>query len=61
LVRDVALEEAAESILVRYADQDFSPTDAVSFALMRQRRITAAFAFGHDFLIAGFTLMPGAA
>ncbi|HEY7064201.1 MAG TPA: PIN domain-containing protein [Chloroflexota bacterium] len=56
---DAALEEAAERILTRYADQDFSLADAVSFALMRQRGIVEAFAFDHHFLVAGFVLVPG--
>jgi predicted nucleic acid-binding protein len=55
---DADLEAAAEEILRRYADQDFSYTDAVSFALMRQRGIAAAFTFDHHFLIAGFVLVP---
>jgi predicted nucleic acid-binding protein len=58
---DAALEQAAENILTKHADQDFSLADAVSFALMRQRRITEAFAFDHHFLVAGFVLVPGAA
>lgn len=55
---DAALEEDAEAILHRYADQDFSYVDAVSFALMRSRGITDAFAFDHHFSTAGFTLLP---
>ena len=54
----VELEGAAESILARYADQDFSYVDAVSFALMRQRGIAEAFAFDRHFLTAGFVLLP---
>ncbi len=53
-----ALEQAAEDILRRYADQDFSFADAVSFALMRQRGITHAFAFDKHFSTAGFVLVP---
>ncbi len=55
---DAALEQQAEEILARYADQDFSLADAVSFAVMRRRKTTEAFAFDHHFLIAGFTLIP---
>lgn len=55
---DEVLEEQAEGILRRYDDQDFSFTDAVSFAVMGQRGITEAFAFDRHFLIAGFTLVP---
>jgi len=52
------LEMKAESILRRYSDQGFSYTDAVSFALMRQRDIDTAFAFDKHFLIAGFSMVP---
>lgn len=52
------LEIQAEAILRRYADHDFSYTDAVSFAVMRQRGITEAFSFDHHFLTAGFVLLP---
>ena len=56
---DEALEERAEEILRRYADQDFSFTDAASFAVMGQRGIAEAFAFDRHFLTAGFALVPG--
>ena len=52
------LEIEAEDILRRYSDQDFSYTDAVSFALMRQRGIGTAFAFDKHFSIAGFSMVP---
>jgi hypothetical protein len=52
------LEMEAENILRRYSDQDFSYTDAVSFALMRQRDIDTAFAFDKHFLIAGSSMVP---
>jgi predicted nucleic acid-binding protein len=51
------LEIEAEDILRRYSDQAFSYTDAVSFALMRQRGIDAAFAFDKHFSIAGFSMV----
>lgn len=51
-------EQHAEEILRRYADQDFSFVDAVSFAVMQQRGITEAFTFDHHFLVAGFALVP---
>lgn len=54
------LEDEAEGILRRYQDQDFSFTDAVSFALMRQREITTAFAFDAHFATAGFVCVPPA-
>lgn len=54
---DRLLEEAAETILRDYSDQDFSYTDAVSFAVMRQQRMSKAFAFDRHFVTAGFTLV----
>jgi len=55
---DVHLEEQAEAILTKYDDQDFSLTDAVSFALMKEHRIEEAFAFDRHFITAGFHLLP---
>lgn len=52
-------EAEAEKLLRQFADQDFSFVDAVSFAVMRERAITDAFAFDHHFLVAGFVLQPG--
>ncbi len=52
------LEEAAEGILLKYQDQAFSYTDAVSFALMKQFQIRKAFSFDQHFSTAGFTLTP---
>ena len=51
LVRD-----ATSGWLERFADQRFSLTDAVSFELMRTRKITVAFAYDDDFRTAGFQL-----
>ena len=53
-----ALESQAEAILRHYSDHDFSLTDAVSFAVMRERGISEAFAFDKHFATAGFTLVP---
>jgi len=53
---DSVLEEAAEDILQKFHDQDFSYTDAVSFAVMKQYGIVQAFSFDHHFLTAGFML-----
>jgi predicted nucleic acid-binding protein len=55
---DNILEETAIEILRQYQDQDFSYTDAVSFAAMKQYEIKEAFAFDHHFVTAGFTLVP---
>jgi len=42
----------------RFDDQAFTFTDAVSFALMRARRIPAAFTFDRHFSVAGFRMVP---
>ncbi len=55
---DSILEETARDILEKYKDQNFSYTDAVSFALMKQYGIAEAFSFDHHFVTAGFTLVP---
>jgi predicted nucleic acid-binding protein len=55
---DAALEVEGEKTLRRYADQDFSLADAVSFAVMQQRGITEAFAFDGHFATAGFVVVP---
>jgi predicted nucleic acid-binding protein len=55
---DAELEGQAEEILQHYQDQLFSYTDAVSFALMRQRNIEEAFAFDRHFTVAGFIQVP---
>lgn len=55
---DQELEWHAAQILVQYAGQRFSYVDAVSFALMRGRRITHAFAFDRHFLTSGFVTIP---
>jgi uncharacterized protein len=55
---DQKLEALARDILRRYDDQDFSYTDAVSFALMEQQELVEAFAFDHHFSVAGFNQLP---
>lgn len=57
LFSDESVEAAAEKILRKYRDQDFSYTDAVSFAIMNREGIVRAFAFDSHFLVAGFTLL----
>ena len=54
---DAPLERKAEGILTRFADQDFSFVDAVSFALMQDKGMRQAFAFDKHFLVAGFELL----
>lgn len=49
---------AVSDWLERYADQPFSFTDAVSFALMRTRAIRTAFTFDAHFRVAGFEMLP---
>jgi len=57
---DATLEAEAEKLLRRYADQDFSLTDAVSFVVMQQRYITEAFGFDRHFATVGFVVSPTA-
>jgi len=49
---------AAEEWLDRYADQDFSLTDGVSFAVMTARGITEALTLDRHFATAGFAVVP---
>ena len=44
--------------LERYADQEFSFTDAVSFAVMAERAITDALTLDRHFATAGFRMRP---
>lgn len=56
---DHALERGAISDwLARYADQDFSLADGVSFAVMRNRRISQALTLDVHFASAGFRMLP---
>ena len=55
---DSTHEEKAIEILRQYQDQDFSYTDAVSFAVMKQYGTVEAFAFDQHFITAGFLLIP---
>jgi uncharacterized protein len=52
------IETEAERILLKYSDQDFSYTDAVSFAIMKRKGIKNAFSFDKHFVIAGFANLP---
>ena len=54
---NAGLENTAEELLQRYADQDFSLVDAVSFAYMQVEGIVEAFAFDKHFTTAGFVLV----
>jgi predicted nucleic acid-binding protein len=44
--------------LARYADQDFSLADAVSFAVMKRRNIARAATLNQHFAVAGFEVEP---
>ena len=46
--------DAERNWLARYTDQGFSFTDAVSFAVMTERRIRDALSLDHHFVVAGF-------
>ena len=49
-------ELAALEWMRKFADQDVSFIDCVSFALMRRHRIRMAFTFDRHFLLAGFEI-----
>ena len=53
---DRALLDAAWRLYRRYRDHDLSLCDCVSFAVMRRRKIDAAFAYDRDFEAVGFSL-----
>jgi uncharacterized protein len=52
-----AWEEAAEELLNRYADHEFSYVDATSFIAMNRLGLSEAFAFDRHFAIAGFRVL----
>jgi len=53
-----AIENEAEETLRTYTDQDFSYTDAVSFAIMKKQNIRKAFSFDRHFQTMGFFKLP---
>jgi uncharacterized protein len=55
---DAEDELAAVEFLAKYADQEVSYTDCVSFALMRRNRLTRVFTFDRHFRDAGFEVIP---
>ena len=55
LDRHVA-EGRGDRAAILFEDQRITYADAVSFAVMQTTRCTAALAFDHDFVVAGFTL-----
>ena len=54
---DAADLDAALAWIDRFADQDFTLTDGIGFAVMDRLKIRRAFAFDHDFAVAGFELV----
>lgn len=56
--RDLRLA-AIERWLRRFADQELSLIDAVSFEVMRRRKLRRALALDRHFLVAGFEILPG--
>ncbi len=55
---DDELEMSAREVLRLYRDQDFSYTDAVSFAVMQRDGIRDVFAFDRHFRAMGFVVLP---
>jgi len=53
-------EVAAVELFDKFADQQVSFTDCVSFVLMRRHRLERAFTFDRHFADAGFEVMPRA-
>lgn len=57
-----ALEATARHEWIdRFTDQDFSLADAVSFAVMRERRIEDVLTLDRHFAVAGFRVAPAGA
>jgi predicted nucleic acid-binding protein len=57
---DAEDEEKAIEVLAKFADQQISFTDCVSFVLMRRNRLERAFTFDRHFATAGFEIVPNA-
>jgi predicted nucleic acid-binding protein len=55
-VDDALIDAATSRWLLRFPDQKFSLTDAVTCELMSRERIDTVFAFDHDFVVAGYAL-----
>jgi predicted nucleic acid-binding protein len=51
-------QSAIDDWLEPFDDQDFSFTDAVSFTVMRARRMTRALTLDRHFAVAGFETLP---
>jgi uncharacterized protein len=57
---DATDELEALTAFKRYADQEVSFTDCVSFVLMRKHELRKAFSYDRHFAVAGFEIWPGA-
>jgi predicted nucleic acid-binding protein len=51
-------EIAAVKLFEKYADNEVSYTDCISFILMKEQRITRVFSFDRHYKTAGFVLLP---
>jgi uncharacterized protein len=51
-------EIEALKLFEKYADNEVSYTDCISFVLMKEHRITRVFSFDRHFKSAGFVLLP---
>ena len=51
-------EERAVELFDKFADQEVSFTDCISFVLMRRHGLERAFTFDRHFASAGFDIMP---
>ena len=51
-------QRAVDEWLARYADQQFSFADAVSFSVMKARGISQALTLDAHFVVAGFQVLP---
>lgn len=54
---DAADLDAALVWIDRFADQEFTLTDAIGFAVMDRLKVRRAFAYDRDFAVAGFDLI----
>lgn len=55
------IDVANSAWLERFGDQQFSLSNAVTFALMKRERIKTVFAFDQDFVTAGYRLLDESA
>jgi predicted nucleic acid-binding protein len=48
----------AVDLFAKFADQEVSFTDCISFVLMRRNKLDQAFTFDRHFAVAGFEVVP---